>query len=57
MLYKISQEKTDATKSIVNSVLGIPPVDLRAETRNKVEAIFDDKLDLVSQVFPNGNEF
>jgi hypothetical protein len=44
------------TKSFFESVFHIPPIDLRSEKGlNNTEVIFDDKLDLVKEVFPNGD--
>ena len=57
-LEQISRESSNRTKSMTQSMFGFPPVDLRDPNslRNNL-VIFDDKMDIVSEVFPNGNEF
>lgn len=45
-------------KSTIQNLCGTPPVDLReGRQRGKSEVFFDDQLELVNEVFPNGNEF
>ena len=45
-------------KSMGQYYCGTPPIDLRQEGgRSRTTVFFDDKLELVNQVFPNGNEF
>ena len=53
----ISREGSNRTKTIPERVFGFPPVDLRENDalRNNNLAIFDENMDIVSEVFPNGN--
>ena len=55
----ISREGSNRTKTTTESLFGFPPVDLRENNalKNTNLVIFDDKMDIVSDVFPNGNEF
>jgi hypothetical protein len=45
------------TKTFINRFFGIPEIDLRDPTvlKNANHVIFDSNLDIVSDVFPNGN--
>jgi hypothetical protein len=51
------REGSRNTKTFFNSFFGMPEVDLRdpAALRNSNYVIFDHHLDIVSEVFPNGN--
>jgi hypothetical protein len=44
---------------MLQNFCGIPPVDLRddAALKRNSAVFFDDQLELVNEVFPNGNEF
>lgn len=46
-------------KSFLQNFCGTPPIDLREDAggRNRSSVYFDDNLELVNEVFPNGNEF
>ena len=45
-------------KSFFQSFCGVPPVDLRQEGARATTSVYvDESLELVSEVFPNGNEF
>ena len=51
-------ENDQHKKSFMQGFCGTPPIDLRQEAgRNRTTVFFDDKLELVNEVFPNGNEF
>jgi hypothetical protein len=50
-------EHNQRRKSMMQNLCGTPPVDLREGRQRKSEVFFDDQLELVNEVFPNGNEF
>lgn len=58
MLEDIIQKDPQRTKSSIQSFFNIPPVDLRNEQGlNDTQVFTDDKLDILKEVFPNGDEF
>lgn len=52
----IGREGSNRSKSVTESMFGFPPIDLRDpdSIRNNL-VIFDEKYEIVSEVFPNGN--
>ncbi|MEQ1790523.1 MAG: hypothetical protein ABL857_08775 [Rickettsiales bacterium] len=59
-LINSNRENDLRKKSLLESMCSIPSMNLRDEKSlrsNESKAYIDDKLDLVTEVFPNGNEF
>ena len=52
----VCRENDDRKKSFIQGFCGTPPLDLRQDGgRNHTTVFFDDRLELVHDVFPNGN--
>lgn len=51
------RENDEHLKSFFQNYCGTPPIDLREEGggRNRSSVFFDNNLELVNEVFPNGN--
>lgn len=53
-----SKENDERRKTFLQSYCGTPPLDLRQDGgRNRTLVYFDDNMELVNEIFPNGNEF
>lgn len=52
------RENDGRLKTFLQTFCGAPPLDLRQDGgRSHTQTYFDDNLELLSEVFPNGNEF